>query len=180
VLDVDYLKSLGQFDLVYSWGVLHHTGAMWQALENVIPMVAEGGKLYISIYNDQGDASLRWTALKKFYNQSSKPIKMGIVLTVGSLWLTRSSLVRLVRFRNPLPFKEWTDEKKRRGMSIWHDLMDWVGGYPFEVAKPEEIFDFYRDRGLVLMRLRTRGSKSGCNEFLFFRLPKKDRTASGA
>jgi 2-polyprenyl-3-methyl-5-hydroxy-6-metoxy-1,4-benzoquinol methylase len=134
VLDVDYLNSLGQFDFVYAWGVLHHTGAMWQALENVIPTVAEGGKLYISIYNDQGDASRRWAALKKFYNQSSKPIQM----------------------------------------AIWHDLVDWVGGYPFEVAKPEEVFDFYREKGFGLMRLRTRGGKSGCNEFVFFRSPKSD------
>jgi 2-polyprenyl-3-methyl-5-hydroxy-6-metoxy-1,4-benzoquinol methylase len=174
VLDVDYLNSLGQFDFVYAWGVLHHTGAMWQALENVIPTVAEGGKLYISIYNDQGDASRRWAALKKFYNQSSKPIQMAIVLGVGSLWLIRSSLVRMVRFQNPLPFKEWAEEKRRRGMSVWHDLVDWVGGYPFEVAKPEEVFDFYREKGFGLMRLRTRGGKSGCNEFVFFRSPKSD------
>jgi len=174
VLDVDYLNSLGQFDLVYSWGVLHHTGAMKQAMENVITKVAEGGKLYISIYNDQGDASRRWTDLKRFYNQSSKPIKISVVLMVGFLWLIYTSLVRIVRFQNPLPFKEWAEMKKSRGMSIWHDLVDWVGGYPFEVAKPEEIFDFYRDRGFVLIRLKTRGGKLGCNEFLFFRSLEKD------
>lgn len=54
VLDRDYLSRLCQFDVVYSWGVLHHTGAMWQALENVAPLVSEGGQLFIAIYNDQG------------------------------------------------------------------------------------------------------------------------------
>ena len=175
VLDVDYLNSLGQFDLVYAWGVLHHTGAMWQALENVIPLVAKGGKLYISIYNDQGDASRRWAALKKFYNQSSRPIQACIVLGVGSLWLIRSSLVRLIRFQNPLPFKEWAEKKKSRGMSVWHDLVDWVGGYPFEVAKPEEIFNFYREKEFELVGLQTRGGRSGCNEFVFTRKPKGNK-----
>ena len=33
VLDEDYLRGLGNFDVVYSWGVLHHTGAMWTAVE---------------------------------------------------------------------------------------------------------------------------------------------------
>jgi 2-polyprenyl-6-hydroxyphenyl methylase/3-demethylubiquinone-9 3-methyltransferase len=80
-----------------------------------------------------------------------------------------------MRLQNPLPFKEWAEKKKGRGMCVWHDLVDWVGGYPFEVAKPEEIFDFYRDRGFVLMRLKTRGGKSGCNEFLFFRSPGRGK-----
>jgi len=167
VLDTNYLISLGQFDVVYSWGVLHHTGAMWQALENVMPLVAERGKLYISIYNDQGNASRRWAALKRFYNQSSKPIKMSIVLMVGALWIIRSSLVRLVAFQNPLPFKEWAEKKKGRGMSVWHDLVDWVGGFPFEVAKPEEIFDFYRKKGFELLRLKTCAGGLGCNEYVF-------------
>jgi 2-polyprenyl-6-hydroxyphenyl methylase/3-demethylubiquinone-9 3-methyltransferase len=54
-------------------------------------------------------------------------------------------------------------------MSVWYDLVDWVGGYPFEVAKPEEVFDFYRKRGFELSRLKTSGGGLGCNEFVFIR-----------
>jgi 2-polyprenyl-3-methyl-5-hydroxy-6-metoxy-1,4-benzoquinol methylase len=171
VLDTDYLHSLGQFDVVYSWGVIHHTGAMWQALDNVTPIIAEAGKLAISIYNNQGRASLRWAKLKKFYNQSSGPVRMSIVLTVGAFRLFSLALNRLTKFQNPLPFKEWAESKKERGMSVWHDLVDWVGGYPFEVAKPEEIFDFYREKGLHLVKLKT--SWGGCNEFVFIREGKR-------
>jgi hypothetical protein len=67
----------------------------------------------------------------------------------------------------PATSKYLPERKKNRGMSVFHDLVDWVGGYPFEVARPEEIFDFYRDQGFLLMRLSTRGGKSGCNEFMF-------------
>jgi 2-polyprenyl-6-hydroxyphenyl methylase/3-demethylubiquinone-9 3-methyltransferase len=148
---------------------------MWQALENVIPMVAEGGKLYTAIYNDQGDSSRRWAALKKFFNQSSKPIRIFIVFIVGTLWLIHSSLVRLMRFQNPLPFKEWAEKKRNRGMSVWHDLVDWVGGYPFEVAKPEEIFNFCTQKEFELVRLKTCGGRSGCNEFVFIRKPKGNK-----
>jgi len=169
VLDVDYLNSLGKFEVVYSWGVLHHTGALWQALENVILLVAQGGKLAISIYNDQGKTSLRWAKFKKFYNQSSKLLRMLIVLAVGALWFFRSALNRVIKFKNPLPFKEWADSKKDRGMSVWYDLVDWVGCYPFEVAKPEAVFDFYRKRGFNLVKLKTCGDRSGCNEFVFVR-----------
>ena len=57
-----------------------------------------------------------------------------------------------------------------RGMSYWHDQIDWIGGYPFEVAKPEEVFDFYRQRGFNLTRLKTWAGSLGCNEFVFSRL----------
>jgi 2-polyprenyl-6-hydroxyphenyl methylase/3-demethylubiquinone-9 3-methyltransferase len=173
VLDVTYLAALGRYDIVYSWGVLHHTGAMWRALENVVSLVAQEGKLAISIYNDQGRASLRWTALKKFYNQSPWPGRIFITWGVGALWFIHSALGRLIQFQNPLPFKEWAEMKRSRGMSVWHDLVDWVGGYPFEVAKPEEIFDFYRGRGFHLTKLRTCGGRSGCNEFVFIREDKR-------
>jgi 2-polyprenyl-3-methyl-5-hydroxy-6-metoxy-1,4-benzoquinol methylase len=167
VLNTGYLKSLGQFDVVYSWGVLHHTGDLWQALGNVIPLVNGEGKLFISIYNDQGGSSVRWWILKKFYNHSSKPIRLMIILGVGAYWEVRSALIRVMRCKNPLPFNDWAKKKRDRGMSVWHDLVDWVGGYPFEVAKPEEIFDFVWKRGFELVRLKTCRGGHGCNEFVF-------------
>lgn len=167
VLDVCYLKSLGKFDVVYSWGVLHHTGNMWKALENVSVLVNEGGYLFISIYNDQGAKSRRWKAVKKFYNKSPISIKIFLVLIIGLLFEIKSALGLLLEFKNPLPFKAMAEKKKSRGMSIWYDLIDWVGGYPFEVTKPEEIFDYFRNKGYLLRKLKTCGGGSGCNEFVF-------------
>src|SRR4051812_7713663 len=69
VLDRDFLGSLGTFDVVYSWGVLHHTGAMWQALDNVKPRVTMGGQLFIAIYNDLGPVTDRWRGIKQTYNR---------------------------------------------------------------------------------------------------------------
>ena len=168
VLDLGYLSSLGKYDIVYSWGVLHHTGNMWVALENVIPLLDDEGKLFISIYNDQGILSKFWKKVKKFYNASPNPMKMLVILWVGAFLQTSSAFLRLFQGQNPLPFKYWAEKKKSRGMSVWHDLVDWVGGYPFEVAKPEEIFDFYRKNGFILVKLRTCGIGLGCNEFFLF------------
>jgi len=65
------------------------------------------------------------------------------------------------------PFRQWREYGRDRGMSPWHDHVDWIGGYPFEVAKPEEIFRFYRDRGFMLVNLETCGGTVGCNQFVF-------------
>ena len=167
VLNTDYLKSLGQFDVVYSWGVLHHTGDLWRALGNITPLVDCGGKVLISIYNDQGASSLRWASLKKFYNHSSRPVRLMTILGVGGYWEIRSALIRLMRCKNPLPFKDWAMRKRDRGMSVWHDLVDWVGGYPFEVAMPEEIFEFCWKKGFQLVKLKTCRGGIGCNEYIF-------------
>jgi 2-polyprenyl-3-methyl-5-hydroxy-6-metoxy-1,4-benzoquinol methylase len=164
VLDPTYLSKLGSFDIVYSWGVLHHTGSMWAALGNVAPLVRPNGLLFVSIYNDQGNKSRRWLAVKKLYNRVSKPFQLLIAagLCVQLWW--RRWLKDLLRLR---PFETWINESKPRGMSPWRDVIDWVGGYPFEVAKPEEIFEFYRDRGFTLVKMTTCGGSLGCNEFVF-------------
>ena len=65
--------------------------------------------------------------------------------------------------------RSWTEYDKNRGMSRWRDIIDWVGGYPYEVAKPEEIHDFYRARGFTLMKMKCGGVGLGCNEFVFVR-----------
>ncbi len=169
VLDVTYLNSLGKYDIVYSWGVLHHTGNMWAALENVARLVDERGNLFISIYNDQGILSQFWKAVKRLYNQSPTPVRVFILLGVGSGLQTGAALIRLFGGQNPLPLMKWTQGNRNRGMSTWYDLVDWVGGYPFEVAKPEEVFEFYKKRGFNLSKLNTRGGGSGCNEYVFTR-----------
>lgn len=169
VLDKAYLETLGQFDVVYSWGVLHHTGDMWTALENAGSKLKPNGKLYIAIYNDQGFLSKFWRAVKKFYVSSSRPIKLLLVLMVGVVTEGADATIRLLTLQNPLPFKKWRDFRAQRGMSIWYDLVDWVGGYPFEVAKPEEIFNFYYRRGYRLVGLTTKRAGQGCCEYLFIK-----------
>jgi 2-polyprenyl-6-hydroxyphenyl methylase/3-demethylubiquinone-9 3-methyltransferase len=166
VLDNSYLSGLGKFDTVYSWGVLHHTGAMYEALGNVETLVAPGGKLFISIYNDQGGASRRWRFIKKTYNASPKIVRALIVaLCYPRLW-GPTTIRDFLRFK---PFETWRNYAKNRGMSPHRNVVDWVGGYPFEVAKPEEIFGFYRDRGYALRKLFTCGGGHGCNQFVFIK-----------
>ena len=74
-LDAEYVKSLGVFDIVYSWGVLHHTGHMWQALDNARLPLAAGGSLFIAIYNDTGSQSARWKWIKQTYNRLPRPLR---------------------------------------------------------------------------------------------------------
>ncbi len=165
VLDDDYVQRLGSFDIVYSWGVLHHTGAMWHALANSCIPTRHGGKLFISIYNDQGLRSRVWRLIKRLYNRLPSPVRAPYVALVMAPRELVAALISLIR-RNPMRYvREWTEYRRSRGMSRWHDMVDWVGGYPFEVAAPDSIFDFYRARGYTLERLIVRGS--GCNEYVF-------------
>jgi 2-polyprenyl-3-methyl-5-hydroxy-6-metoxy-1,4-benzoquinol methylase len=155
-LDPAYLRRLGRFDVVYSWGVLHHTGNMYGAFASVTESVASGGKLFIAIYNDQGAISRYWTAVKRIYNRNSFSRALMIAVhapyLVGARWIARAMSGR---------------RALERGMTLWYDMLDWLGGYPFEVAKPEEVFQYFHQRGLTLQTLRTCRGRSGCNEFVF-------------
>lgn len=169
VLDESYLDSLGHFDVVYSWGVLHHTGDMWRAMANVDRLVAPGGRLYIAIYNDQGLRSRVWTRIKRTYNRLPRLLRLPFLLAVA---IPRDllQLVRATLLLHPQDyFRDWAEYKRSRGMSRWHDIVDWIGGYPFEVAGPDAVFAFYRDRGYELTALRTIGAGSGCNQYVFRR-----------
>ncbi len=166
-LDAEYLQRLGTFDIVYSWGVLHHTGAMWRALDLVAPLVKPGGTLFIAIYNDQGAWSGRWKKIKRLY--CSGPVGKTLVTGVAiPYWVLRSAAADLVWMRNPLA--SYRAYGRQRGMSVIHDWHDWLGGYPFEYAKPEAILSYCLDRGFRLDRLVTAGGSVGCNEFVFTRV----------
>jgi SAM-dependent methyltransferase len=166
VLDEEYLRAIGQFDVVYSWGVLHHTGAMWKALERVVQLVKAGGTLVVAIYNDQDGRSRRWLVVKRTYNILPSWAK-GLVLWPAFVRLWGKTMARDLFRGNP--FRSWGHYGSERGMSPWRDVVDWVGGYPFEVAKPEAIFDYFTSRGFVLKKLKTCGGGHGCNEFVFER-----------
>jgi 2-polyprenyl-6-hydroxyphenyl methylase/3-demethylubiquinone-9 3-methyltransferase len=168
-LDHEYLLSLGKFDVVYSWGVLHHTGRMWQALENAQLPVAPGGKLFLAIYNDMGSRSVRWRAIKKLYNRLPHSLRAPFAALVMLPQEGKSAARSLLALKPGRYIQSWTHYSQRRGMSHWHDIVDWVGGYPYEVASPEEIFEYYKARGFTLTKLKCGGVGLGCNEFVFLK-----------
>jgi len=163
VLDKKYLSTLGVFDVVYSWGVLHHTGQMYNSFSNITKLVKEDGVLFIAIYNDQGFRSIIWKKIKYIYSKFKLLRPPLIVIFLTYFWLPKILLDFLI-FK---PFNSWKDYKKRRGMSPYYDVIDWIGGYPFEVAKPDQIIDYFREKNFHLVKSKTCGGKLGCNEFVF-------------
>jgi len=166
VLDLDFMEGLGEFDVVYSWGVLHHTGNMWKALEHACIPLKKGGIFFIALYNDQGLLSFFWKKVKKFYCSCLA----GRILTT----LIFIPLIVFAGFVKDMlwcknPFNRYTEYKKNRGMSVYYDWIDWLGGYPFEVAKFDDVVEFYRERGFVLLRNKTTKGW-GNNEFVFKRI----------
>jgi 2-polyprenyl-3-methyl-5-hydroxy-6-metoxy-1,4-benzoquinol methylase len=176
-LDRNYLDGLGSFDVVYSWGVLHHTGAMWKALENMSSMVNPGGKLFIAIYNDQGKMSDFWRVVKKTYNRMPTELRFVILWPVALFVASGMTIKDICRLRRP---RIISSSSCARGMSVWTDIVDWVGGYPFEVASPDKIIGFYQSRTFRLDRLVSCGRKLGCNQYLFTKCQgDADTTNSG-
>ena len=165
VLDEAFVRSLGKFDIVYSWGVLHHTGSMWKAIDIAQSAVADGGRFFIALYNEQGLRSKAWGFLKRVYcsGAAGRAAVSGVCIPY---FVARTAASDVLRGRNPITY--YREYRKNRGMSVIRDWADWLGGYPFEVATPTATFDFLRQRGFRLDRLiSTQGS--GCNEFVFTR-----------
>lgn len=173
ILDDEFLTKIDRSDLVYSWGVLHHTGAMWRAIDNAVNLLKPGGKISIAIYNEvekQLGGSAMWWHVKRFYNQIPIP---GRRLMEAAL-LTSFFARQLLTMRNPWKTIRNYDSVHGRGMDYMHDLRDWVGGYPFEYASAGAVFSYMRQKhGLMLEYLKTREGHA-CNEFTFAKL---NRTA---
>lgn len=162
-LDPTFMAGLGQFDLVYSWGVLHHTGAMWPAIELAQSRVAQHGTLLLALYNDQGWRSTVWRAIKCLYC-SGAPGRW-LVGTVFYPLFAAYALWQDLRHLH-MPGTYARQYARNRGMSLFHDWRDWLGGYPFEVAKPADVERKLTINGLKL-RQQTLTGGLGCNEFVF-------------
>lgn len=165
-LDATYLDSLGSFDIVYSWGVLHHTGDMWRALDLVHQRVAVDGLLYIALYNDMGAESDRWRSRKRTYCRLPHPLRNPYAVWAMLPYELKDLARATLRLRPVEYIHSWTKYERNRGMSRWRDIIDWVGGYPYEVADTDTIVRYYEARGFKPVVVKpTRGL--GCNEFVF-------------
>ena len=168
VLDEGFLDGLGQFDVVYSWGVLHHTGSMWEACRLLAERVRPGGILVIALYNDVGTSNHVWHAIKRVYVGAPRLLRMFvagvILLPIEAVALVRS----LVRGSLRSYVRRWTDYGSMRGMSRWHDHLDWIGGLPYEWAAPSEVVGFFTGAGFRHV-LTHPAVAWGNNEFTFVR-----------
>jgi len=164
LLDSSFISGLGQFDIVYCWGVAHHTGNMWQALENISKNIKKGGVIFVAIYNNvEGKLGSRmWWQIKHFYNKSPFIVKK----IMEYIYISYNFLILLVHLKNP--FNVMPSYKTKRGMAWSTDLVDWLGGYPYEYASVREIFDFYKQRSFELQNIKTT-NYIGCNQFLFIK-----------
>jgi 2-polyprenyl-3-methyl-5-hydroxy-6-metoxy-1,4-benzoquinol methylase len=167
ILDEDFVGSLEKYDVVYSWGVLHHTGDMWKALSATGELVRDRGQLFIAIYNDTGSQAARWKAIKATYCRLPNFLKFPFAVAV-SLPGELKSLAGYAAAGKPFRyFAHWRNYRNARGMNRWHDILDWVGGYPYEYAGPSKLFRFFADRGFSLANMKCDNVGLGCNELVF-------------
>lgn len=165
ILDEAFVRALGTFDVVYSWGVLHHTGDLEGALKNAELPVRPGGRFIIALYNDQGWKSALWTIVKKCYVANF--VGRAAVLAVFFPLFFLANVVWGV-LQGGDPTHRFREYRKRRGMSVVHDWVDWLGGYPFEVVHAEDVTRRFEERGFVLKKCNPTKSL-GNHEFVFER-----------
>jgi 2-polyprenyl-3-methyl-5-hydroxy-6-metoxy-1,4-benzoquinol methylase len=160
ILDSDYVGQLGTFDVVASWGVLHHTGRLWDGLDAAASRVAAGGRLWIALYHKtpQSGRSLR---TKRLYNRLPSA---GQVLFRGG-YATAKVAKNIVVRRSLERLRTYHLE---RGMTWRRDIEDWLGGLPYEVSSPGEVLARLRPQGFALERLQD-GIAEGANDVYLFR-----------
>ncbi len=176
ILDYAAVSKLPQFDIVYSWGVLHHTGSMWKAIENSMKLVKPGGVFYLAIYNKADGLAIYhdlrfgpswfWHMEKRLYVSMPTFLQnfvdycvMG-VLFVGYLLTLRNPFAEIRRHKYYF----------NKGMAWRIDIKDWLGGYPYEYATVAEIFHFAKQRGFSLENLTCNNGLLN-NEFLLRKTP---------
>ncbi len=159
VLDDNVVAELGQFDIVYSWGVLHHTGAMWQALGNACRLCRDGGKLWISIYQG-GPRYDDHLALKRRYNAADDSAKQQMVAEMAA---------------DISGGKDSLSIRNERGMNVYHDVIDWLGGLPYEVARPSEILSYCEVKGFSPLEVME-VPEGGCSIYTFVKtsMPREE------
>lgn len=156
-------KSTGSYDIVHSWGVLHHTGNMTTAIRNAASLVAPDGHFIIAIYNRHWSSGC-WNVIKRLYNACPKLIQR---IMTALLWPVIFIAKWLVTRRSPF--------RQTRGMDFYYNVVDWIGGYPYEYGSVDEIVRLVEAHGFQAERVMPAEVPTGCNEFIFRRVDQKTR-----
>jgi 2-polyprenyl-3-methyl-5-hydroxy-6-metoxy-1,4-benzoquinol methylase len=165
--------KVGTFDVVYSWGVLHHTGDMYRALRCAAALVREGGEFQFALYYKTWMCGL-WKIEKRWYTSASvRAQKLARNVWVGAFRLAYP-IIRRKRFATYVA----QYGKGRRGMDFYHDVHDWMGGWPYESATSREISRFMRGLGMEpeptrqgpVVGMRPGFFGSGCQEYVYRRI----------
>jgi 2-polyprenyl-3-methyl-5-hydroxy-6-metoxy-1,4-benzoquinol methylase len=154
VLNENFIKSLGKFDIVYAWGVLHHTGSQWRALKNLMHVCKSGTTLFLALYNDAGLQSKKWLNIKKRYQKIPRFLKMLYVFYIIFPGEFKNFVIFCLRGKPLSYFKKIIDYKKHRGMNYFYDIIDWVGGYPYEVSTPEKVINFLKKNKFIIKKVK--------------------------
>ena len=165
ILDKKFISQFGKYDIVYSWGVLHHTGNMWEAIKNAASLVNDNGVFFLAIYN-KTKSSRFWLEVKKIYNLSPR---IGKKLMNFLLFSVMYFILPLLSLKNPLI--RLKNYKKNRDMDPMTDVKDWLGGYPFEVATFKEIVTFLNriDQNFKLVKYNKVNPGVNANNELVFK-----------
>lgn len=169
VLDREFMEGLGEADIVYSWGVLHHTGDVWTAFENACACIAEGGLFYVALYSAnmyQNPSPEYWLDKKQRYLRAG-PLErrwMEVVYVWHDLLGGRITKI-------PKLIRKIRGYDEQRGMTWYTEVKDWLGGWPMEFCWDEDVTKRAGQLGLEQARIQT---GEGNTEFLFVK-PKRHR-----
>jgi 2-polyprenyl-6-hydroxyphenyl methylase/3-demethylubiquinone-9 3-methyltransferase len=142
---------------------------MWLAFENAISCVANpGGTLFIAIYNDQGWKSRAWWFVKFLHNRAPRFLRWPYAFAVTAVTHVLVTLKQAIRMQ-PLTVISSLFRAPPRGMSAKYDMLDWIGGFPFEFATFETLEAYFGARGFSVQNAR-RGASLGCHEMVFQRI----------
>lgn len=166
VLDDTFMNTLPQYEIVYSWGVLHHTGSMWKAISNAISLVAKDGHFFIAIYNKQGWKSKFWWYIKYLYNKLPRVLQKPYAIFLGIIFITLNIVKYTLMLKPGIAINSLKNYKQGRGMNIVNDIIDWMGGFPYEYATVKELDDFFAEKGFTLIKVKE-ATSLGCHEILF-------------
>lgn len=156
ILDGELMRNLadrGPFPVVHSWGVLHHTGSMWPAIANAASLVAPGGHFILAIYARHWTAPI-WKIIKWTYVHLPRFLQRLMIALFRPIMRMRTKQLG-------------PESEAYRGMEFEHDLVDWIGGYPYEYASAAEIDAFLSQRGFERKLFIPTQGMTGCHEYVY-------------